>query len=68
MLQKQFNNGEVAPGAGERQRGVVVVGGRPVDVGALRYQELDRAQVAGARSLHQRRAPSFRFVLLKKER
>ena len=59
MLQKQFNNGEVAPGAGERQRGVVVVGGRPVDVGALRNQELDGAEVPGTSSFHQRSPPTF---------
>jgi hypothetical protein len=64
VLKQQLNDSQVTPGTSQGEGRVVVVGGRPVDVGTLRYQELDRAEVTGTRSLHEGRAPSFRLVLL----
>ena len=53
----------MAAGAGEGERGVVVVGGLAVDVRPAGHQELDGAEVAGPSSLHQGRATALGLVL-----
>ena len=51
LLQQHLDHVEVAAGARQAQRRVVVVAGLAGVVGAARYQKLDRAQVTGASSL-----------------
>ena len=58
-----LDDGQVAAGAGEGERGVVVVGGLAVDVGPAGHQELDGAEVAGPGGLHQGRATALGLVL-----
>ena len=50
-LEQHLHHGQVAAGTGQRQRGVVVVGGLAVDVGPAGDEELNSAQVAGTTGL-----------------
>ena len=52
LLQQHLDHGQVAAGTGQRQRGVVVVGGLAVDVGPAGDEELNSAQVAGTAGLN----------------
>ena len=57
LLEQHVHHTEVAAGAGEGERCVVVVGGLPVEVRAPGDEELDGVEMAGPQGLHQGGAP-----------
>ena len=67
LLKQQLHDSDVATSASQGERGVVVVGGATVDLGPFLHEKLDRAQMAGTGSLHQRSAPTLRLMLLGKK-
>lgn len=67
MDQQELNHRQVSPSTSEGERGVVIVGGGLVDISALHYEELHRAQVARPAGLHEGGAASLTLMLLYNE-